>query len=223
MPIPRIIPFVEGQGDVSSIPILIRRVLQDKMPETLEASPIHISRPWRVGHVHKISGNNSNGWTRYLTAAATQGASAVLLVLDGDNLPGGCPVQVAQSLAEVAKLCGAGKTFSVAVVFAMQEIESWFIADSPALLVRQARKKTGRLADIVIPNDLEKSPRDAKRWLSERMTDGYIPTIHQAEFARSVNLNAIRAHSMRSFRRFEGAIEELFKAVHAGSHVVSPS
>lgn len=226
MSIPKIFPFVEGQGDTAAIQILTRRVLEDCMPGKLAAQPVDISKPWRVVHVQNLlkseKGVEAGKWIRFLKTATRQGASAVLLVLDGDSLGGKCPADTARKLAGIAKQQGAGVGFSVAVVFAMQEIETWFIPDAEALLGGFAGH-TKSSSPIVLPvGDLEKSPRDAKGWLSEKMPNGYKPTTDQYDFAEKVNLQRIRVRNLRSFRRFEKAVLELFDAVHSGRHIATP-
>ena len=133
MPIPKIIPFVEGQGDIQAVPILVKRVLADVIGEQFASDPVDICAAWRAGHLQKLQACGYKQWNRLLEVAGRTGASAVLLVLDGDSLKNKCPVEVAQSFIQSAISCGAGVGFSVGVVFAMQEMESWFIADARAL------------------------------------------------------------------------------------------
>ena len=223
VPIPKIIPFVEGHGDTQALPILIRRILHDTVAEKLASNPVHIPDAWRVGHQHKLLASGGAEWIRLLNAVARDGASAVLLVLDGDRLGTQCPGDAARSLAASAKNCGAGARFSVGVVFAMQEMESWFIADAEALIGSGTSHAGRRGKKIPFPDgDLEKIPRDAKRWLSENMPGGYKPTIHQSDFARLLNIQKVRSHNLRSFRRFEHAVTDLFNAAISGPHIASP-
>ncbi len=222
-PIPKIVAFVEGHGDEKAVPILAKGVLKDIAAGSPVSSPVNISHEaWRVGHHHKLLKQEGKEWIRLLGTAVKRGAAAVLLVLDGDRLENQCPVEQARRLVELAKSCGAGKIFSVAVVFAMQEIESWFIPDADALLKDGAWSPNRRGQIISVPGDPEKSPRDAKRWLSENMADGYKPTIHQAEFAKRLNIATVRSQNLRSFRRFENAVTALSLAVISGEHVATP-
>jgi hypothetical protein len=74
-------------------------------------------------------------------------ALAVVSRFDGDieKVAGKafCAAAVARSLALEAKHVGAGRTFSVAVVFAIQEFETWLIAGTASLTGR--RLPDGRL------------------------------------------------------------------------------
>jgi hypothetical protein len=214
----KIVPFVEGQGDIQAVPILARRVLAATATEKFGSSSVHFLDAWRVGHLHKLLASDGAEWFRLLNAAARTGASGVLLVLDGDRLAEKCPGEVARSLAASAKSCGAGAKFSLSVVFAMQEIESWYIPDAQALIERASPH-----AKISLPKgNLETGVRDAKGWLSKNMVGGYKPTIHQSEFARSLDIQKVRSQNLRSFRRFEHAVTELIDALISGVHIATP-
>jgi hypothetical protein len=223
VPIPKIIPFVEGQGDVQALPILVKRVLVNILGAQFSANPVDICDAWRVGHLNKLQASGCAQWIRLLGVAGRNGASAVLLVLDGDNLGKLCPVEVARALSKSAQVSGAAVGFSVGVVFAMQEMESWFIADAQALSLSLNTQPLRRVKPLTaIPDNPEHGPRDAKGWLSHNMPDGYKPTIHQAEFARRLDIHTVRSQNLRSFRRFEHAVQQLYTAVVSGSHVATP-
>ena len=175
------------------------------------------------GHLARLQASGSGRWTHYLNTAWRSGASAVLLVVGGDSLKDQCPLEAAKSLIKSAVPCGSGTGFSVGIVFAMQEMESWFIADAQALSLSLNTQPLRRAKSLgAILNNPEHSPRDAKGWLANNMPDGYKPTVHQAEFARRLNINAVRLQTPRSFQRFEHAVQQLYTAVVSGSHVATP-
>ena len=127
--------------------------------------------PFRVGSVDKLVKEDFRNWKRFLGASLKRpNVGGVLLILDGDiEKVGGkefCAAEVAKSLAGAAMHVGAGETFSVAVVFARQEYETWLIAGIASLAGQ--RLPDGRLieSNAKAPDgDLEASPRDAKGWL----------------------------------------------------------
>ena len=222
-----IIPFVEGKGDIDAVPILMRRVRPVAQPAKIDVPPIKITAAWRVGHLQHLVKNDGKMWKDKLAfASSKRRASGVLLLLDGDRLPLGgqdplCPANIAQALVNQAKMVGAGACFSVAVVIAMQEVESWFIAGASSLIrARQSQGKQDATAEL--EGDLEKHPRDAKAWLSHYLPGGYSPTLHQADCAARVDLDQIRDRKMRSFARFEKAVHELFDAVIMDRHIATP-
>ena len=221
--------FGEGEGEELALPTLIKRVLRETIATGANASEIHVeSRAWRVGHLEKLRKDNGQYWKDKLRSACQKKASAVLLVLDGDRpsslgTPPHCAGTVAGQLANLVREVGAGDVFSVAVVIARAEMESWFIAGADSL--KGVRDGNGLLLGDnaqVLTGDLESSPRDAKRWLNINMPLGYKPTADQVRLAQRVDLKLIRDRKLRSFQRFENAVTEIHNAITSGRHVATP-
>jgi hypothetical protein len=87
------------------------------------------------------------------------------------------------------------------------------------------RLPDGRLimGDAKAPEgDLEKGPRDAKRWLGGIIEKGYRPTRDQVELTKLVDLDVIRARDLRSFRRLESALSRLLEAIRNNKPIASP-
>ncbi|MFI5381659.1 MAG: DUF4276 family protein [Tepidisphaerales bacterium] len=224
----RLVLLVEGHGDVQAVPALVDRLLKERQPWDqlfLDRNAI------RIGGVETLVGSDKNRgeWLRWLgVAALRRRIGAVLAILDGDAgaVEGRvfCAALVAKVLAERSRAARGGELFSVACVFARQEFESWLIAGVDSLAGRalpdgrQGIRAGTSSADL----DTETAPRDAKRWLSKRMVNGYKPTQDQAMLAEIVDLNAIRARNLRSFRRLESALDTLIDAVRNGQPVISP-
>lgn len=223
-----IIPFGEGEGEETALPTLLRRLIRS---ETQQNQDIFVAaKAWRVGHLQKLLKDKGLFWRAQLAKAQQKGAAAVLLVLDGDrpsNLgkPPNCVGTFASQLASLARQTGAGETFSVAVVLARQEMESWFIAGAESL---KQVELDGR--PLLNPSaspppedmDLEVSYRNAKGWLHRNMVRGYKPTLDQARLAQEVDFNQIRQRKMRSFQRLEHATAELCHAIKTGHPICSP-
>jgi hypothetical protein len=208
------------------VPTLVKRLLTEKggwgdilLDEDL----------FRVGSVDKLVKKDFHDWKRYLgTSLKRSNVGGVLLILDGDldRVAGKdfCAADAARSPASAAMQVGAGTTFSVAVVFARQEYESWLIAGIASLAGKAL--PDGRLIQHhakAPEGDLEASPRDAKRWLDAIIDQGYKPTRDQAELTRLVDLQVIRARNLRSFRRLESALSTLLEAFQCDRPVVSPA
>ena len=233
MPDPkRLLLFVEGEGDVEAVPVLVNRLLHELNPwDCLFLD----KEPFRVHGVENLTGpKTAENWTRFLSAASRRAKlGGVLLLLDGDRetLPTVdgtvrpfCAKQVAQELAHGARAVGGGLKFSVAVVFARQEYESWLMAGVNSLAGKPLPEgRAGVRAGTTPPDgDLELAPRDAKRWLGRHMEAGYKPSLDQRGLTELVDLASIRASRPRSFRRLENAISQLVRAIRTGSHMVSP-
>ena len=173
-----------------------------------------------------LTGQEDGKWARFLAAASKRAnLGAVLLVLDGDcdgcaittslGSEEFCAATTSRNLASLATKVGAGATFSVAVVFARQEFESWLIGGVPSL-ASMYREESGE--DF---QKLETAPRDAKKWIRRHQKEGYKPTRHQASLAKSIDLD-LAIGRLRSFKRLDDAVRELVDAVRNGKHIVSP-
>ena len=224
----RLVLLVDGVGDAAAAPILAKRLLSEYNAfDVVILDPA----PFRVGAYSKISKNGFAEWQRYLAAAAKRkDCGGCILLLDGDsnakvaNQPF-CAMRAARLLAAEARKLGAGTRFSVAVVFACMEFESWLIAGAASLVGKTFpdRRKVNLSTGTQVPPDPEVAPRDAKSWFRKIIETGYKPARDQAELTRLVEIDEIRARNMRSFRRLESALQELVVAFRKGVHVVTPN
>lgn len=230
MSMKRLVLLVEGEGDAAAAPILVKRLLHEYAAfDAVYPDPA----PLRVGEYSKISKNGFSEWRRFLAAAAKRkDVGGCILLLDGDSKTKVdeqpfCAMRAARYLAAEARKVGGGSRFSVAIVFACMEFESWLIAGASSLVEKSFSDSDGRKvilrAITDVPSDPECAPRDAKGWFRKMMETGYKPTRDQAELTSLVDLNSIRNQEMRSFRRFESALRELVSAIRSGVHLVTPT
>jgi hypothetical protein len=222
--------FVEGEGDVGGVRTLVKRLLSEL--NGYDALTFKDQDIVRLGGVHSITGSKRDKWTRLIQHVRKKGGrSAGLVVLDGDwtrpiEGEGFCASVVAKTLVARARDVGAGTTFSLAVVFARQEFESWLLAGIPSLAGQPlgTDKRQGVRRDATaIEGELEESPRDAKGRLKRLMQGGYNPVRDQADLTAKVDLDQTRNRGMRSFRRLEHAVQELVDAARSGNVVATPS
>jgi len=229
----RLVLLGEGQGEVLGLPILIRRLVNDKdAVPSLYVDKDVIRAQNALGLVKWDRQQNRPDpakWIRYLRiAAARRDTAAVLAVFDGDAqcFPAGfsnpfCAQTAAKLMATVARGAGAGKTFSLAIVFACIEYESWLVAGAESL----AGKKLpdGRPA---LPSSIQSPQGDpethGKGWL-ERHMPNYRPTRDQAPLSNLVDLDVVRAKNLRSFKRLENAVAQLLAAAKSAIHVSTPA
>lgn len=222
----RIVLFVEGEGEADAVPRLIKRLLTEQDAwDVVALDP----DPFRVGQVQKLLKDDCHKWNGWLRASLKRGnIGGVLLLLDGDVPTIGselfCAAEAAKLLADKAKIAGAGSTFSVAIVFARQEYESWFIAGFESIAGRQLPDGRKISPAVTVPTEnIEESPRDAKGWLSKVIAGGYKPTRDQSAITDMIDIEAIRARELRSFRRLEAAVSQLVAAIREGRYVATPS
>jgi|CXWL01.1.fsa_nt_gi hypothetical protein len=191
----KILPIVEGIGDVAAVPVLIRRLLAHHGLHT-----VNVLRPYRFGEVAKVSKN----FRRNVLTAAKERA-AILWVLDCDD---GCAVEWVRILEEQIP---AELTVPLSFAFFVREYESLFLAEQQCLVSQLGVPATSRF-----PDDPE-SIRGAKEYISRLMPAGlaYKESVHQARLTGHIDLNEARRTS-RSFRHLEKALVELSQTVDNG-------
>ena len=222
----KIVLLTEGHGEEEAAPILVKRLLAERKAD--QELIFVDEQPLRVGSLPKVAKDNFKNFRNYLKIAAKRPKTAgVLVVLDGDcslhpQTPF-CAKEVGPKLAAIAQEEGGGQVFSVGVVFAMMEFESWLLAGSAGLAGQELKNRRSVFPkDFLVPTgDLENSPRDAKSVFSSALS-GYRETTDQAAITQMVDIQAIRNRGMRSFRRLENAIDEILAAIRENRHISSP-
>lgn len=189
----RVLPIVEGQGDATAVPALMRRVAAEHGIHNLE-----ILTPHRRGDLPKIRSRLSD----FLEAARLENAP-VFWVLDYDCQ--GCvdvDADMAQLAAESERLA---PDMQIKYSLIVKEFESLFLVDEPT--TRRVFKDIP--AEITFP-DKPEEVRGAKEWLSKARPKGqaYKETTHQEKLASQLDLTVLR-HRSPSFVRFEAALLEL--------------
>jgi hypothetical protein len=188
----RILPIVEGDGDLKAVPVLLRNLLTlHGLHET------QILPPHKRGELPKVAA----GFDNYFRMALKEKA-AILLVLDFDCEYCDCPYQEAQKLYQRAQSIRNNWPFKIA--FLVKEFESLFLAETQA-----ARKVLVIPSDTGFPDNPE-TIRDAKGWLSNALPKGssYKPTVHQAKITAHLKFEKLREISS-DFRHLEKALLHL--------------
>lgn len=223
----RLVLLVEGDGDVDAVPVLVKKLFSEsRVWNGLTLDPA----PMKVGEFSGLVKNDCADWLRYLQIAGKRkNVGACLLLLDGDSraqleAAPFCASRAAIRLVERARSVGAGGQFSLAVVFACMEFESWLLAGAESLAGKRLPDgRRGVKAGAKPPTgDLEKAPRNAKGWFRKEMEGGYNPTRDQAILTSMVDVNVIRQRGLRSFRRIENAVSQLASAIRTGNHTATP-
>jgi hypothetical protein len=180
-----ILPIVEGHGEVTAVPILIRRIVAQYAPDVYA----HVGQPIRVKRTGLIQQGGVER-TVELAARQTTPTDGILILLDADD---DCPRELAEQLLARAKAARPDRAISV--VAANREYEAWFLAAA-----RSLRGKRGLADDLEPPPDPE-SIRDAKGWLAHHVPHGfsYKPTIDQPALTHVFDLE--EAYAARSFRK----------------------
>ena len=179
----KIQPIVEGHGEVSAVPVLLRRLRDEAGAFDLDVNPaIRRKRSELVTEA---------GVRKAVRLALLQPESnAILILFDSDD---DCPKTLAPQIEGWAK--GEASITPCAVVMAHREYESWFLAT-----VESLRGKKGILSTAISHPNPE-TPRDAKGQLEQRMGPGrsYSETSDQAGLSGTFDL-AVAFSRCRSFR-----------------------
>lgn len=226
MTMKRLVLLVEGEGDVEAVPALVKRLLPAEAYSSVSLDP----HPLRVGGVTHVSRRDYAEWRRFLGVALKRGnVGGCLLLLDGDagQLHGKpfCSRDIAMRLVREAHSLGAGRAFSLAVVFACMEFESWLLAGAQSLLGKDlSGGRPGLDLETPIPTgNFELAPRDAKLWFRTYLPGGYKESVDQLPLTQLVDPNEIRSKGPRSFRRLENALHELVTAIRSSTPVATPA
>jgi hypothetical protein len=181
-----IVPIVEGHGEVSALPVLLRRLGDWLLPGTA----IQVSAPIRVRRDRFL--RNEDEFRRMVLLAANKAGPAgwVLTLLDADD---DCPLELASDVIQRARAIAPGLRLSTVV--ACREFEAWFIAAAPSIAQRRGISLEG--VDIPAPEE----PRNAKGWVERHLARGvYSEVTDQAKMAAVLDLASAERCS-RSFRK----------------------
>lgn len=154
----KIAAIVEGHGECEAVPILVRRIALDVDPGFVPCilSPLRVpaSRLVKQGEIERSVD---------LVARKLQGQGGIIVILDCDA-EDCCLAQAGPQL--LARARASRSDMPISVVMAKKEFEAWFIAAADSL-----RGRRNLANDLHSPSDPE-GIRDAKGWLSDRMTPG---------------------------------------------------
>lgn len=174
---------VEGEGEVSAFPELLRRLGFHIAP----AVPLDVKRPHFLPKSKMLHKPGELERAARIELSGLDEEARLIVLLDADD---DCPAELGPELLD--RELSWVLPVQAAVVIAEREYESWFLASAESL----SGKRT-LLADLKPPSNPETAPRDAKRWISKRMAPGrtYKPTRDQAPFSAALNIDLVRSRS----------------------------
>lgn len=186
----KLVPIVEGHGEVQSVPILLRRIAG------VRASWPEIGRVIRIPRGKLVKQDELKRAVQFAAKQTDAPADAICVLLDADQ---DCPAELGVRLLDWARAERSDRRLSVVV--AKQEFEAWFLGAVPSLVA------AGKLPPgSVHPADPE-MVRDPKGWLSAAIGRRYSETLDQPAFAAVFDLDDARRCS--SFDKFVRDVERL--------------
>jgi len=229
----RLVILGEGHGEVSALPILAKKILLEKDAGQRLFVDKEIIRARNPSGLVKWDKERKqpdfDEWLKRIRIAVRRSnLGGILAVFDGDakKFPAGsdspfCAATAAKLMAEAAGAIGAGRDFSLAVVFACVEYESWLIAGTESLAGKSFAD--GRpILKKGLPFPEGPGEAHGKAWLERNCLSGYRPTRDQGPLTELVDLEAIRRKQLRSFSRLDHAIEQILSAVQNNEFIKTP-
>ena len=208
---PRIVPIVEGPGEVEAVPVLLKRLLTE-----MGRNDIQIENPQNAHgcfNLTKLGGIEKfveNAWTK-------RNCGAVLVLVDADKQ---CPLEMAQGFSQ--RISAIGIRFPVVIAVAKCEYEAWFLASLETIAGVTLDGGYALPADLTYADEVE-GRVGVKGWITRQLPDGriYKETAHQASMTKLIDLDRVRQRS-RSFRRLCHALEQAVNAIDQGLAIVTP-
>ncbi|WP_327045613.1 DUF4276 family protein [Microbispora sp. NBC_01189] len=188
---------VEGDGEVSALPVLLRRIAHAFSIWDVRTPP-----PRRIPRSRLVAPGGVEAAVLQASYQVT-GAGGVLLLIDSDD---DCPAALGPALLK--RVRQARRDREISVVLAHREFEAWFLAAAESL--SGCRGLAVPLAPPANPEGI----RDAKGWLSVRQdlgkTDGtrYKETVDQAALAALFDMEQARK-AAPSFDKFWREVKRL--------------
>lgn len=198
MTVIRLGAIVEGHGEVRAVPVLLRRIARDVIPQ----SRLHIE----VLRVKRQKVVKPGELERWIDAAAKRTGSEgrILVLLDADKE---CPAEVGPALLRRARDARSDRV--IRVVLAKVEFEAWLIAAARSLAGERG------LPESLVPHEDPEAIRNAKGWLNQRMQpqNSYKSNRELVHLTRRFDLQAAR--SAPSFDKMWRDVEALLKPLPA--------
>jgi Domain of unknown function (DUF4276) len=186
--------IVEGEGEVTSAPVLLRRLAEQR------GHQLEVHRPFRVPRGKLVKADELHRAVEAVARQVGEG-SPILVLLDADD---DCIATLSKDMTATARAARSDRRISV--VLAKREFEAWFLA-----AIESLRGKRSVRADAIWDGDPE-AVRDAKgvlRQLTEPMR--YSPTVDQAALTSMMDLDMARARS-KSFDKLCREVDKLLSS-----------
>jgi hypothetical protein len=208
---PKIVPIVEGSGEVEAVPKLLFKILHE-----MGRYDVFIGEPINAKGCANLK--KSGGLETFVGYAHLQkDCSGILVLMDADE-------DCAKTLAEAfsARIRKTGARYPVVSVIAKYEYETWLLASVETIAGHELDGKSGLPGDLVCPENVEEFS-GVKGWFTLRFPKGrpYKEPEDQPAMTRLLDIELVSQRS-RSFRRLCHAVEEMVEAIDGGQVVVTP-
>jgi hypothetical protein len=207
----RILAIVEGHGEQTAVPALLRRWFQHRRFRNFETPELAIRASGSGALKCPHDADDELGIEYYVELAARERPDGILVMLDADDecLKPRTPSYRGLGPELLKRARAVAPHIPIEVVVANREYEVWFLA-SLASLRRATRIPRGRRLPTPL-SDIE-SIRDCKKRLTQVLGRPYEETTDQPDFTEVLSFTPAMARRSRSYRKLLKALDELTRA-----------
>jgi uncharacterized protein DUF4276 len=208
----RILAIVEGHGEQTAVPVLLRRWFQHRRFREFETPDLAIrasgAGALKCDHV----ADDELGIEYYVEMAARERPDGILVLLDSDDEcqeRARTPSRLGLGPELLQRALAVAPHIPIEVVVAHREFEVWFLAALASL------RRAGHLPrEVRLPTPLSdiESIRDCKKRLKPLLGRPYEETTDQTDFTGALPFTPVMARRSRSYRKLLKALEALTRA-----------
>lgn len=202
----RLVPIVEGHGEVRAVPILAYRWLHQRgMVGEFFLPDLAINAKGCGNLKAPYDPRAHRGIEHYVERALRARPAAILAILDADDecLKRGPERRLGPEL--LARARAVAGDVPVGVVVANRELEAWFLADLPSLC------RSGAVPEGP-ETEAAKDPEaraGCKAAMGRLLGESYEPTVHQPELARALSFSQEARALSPSYDKLARELERL--------------
>lgn len=203
-----IVPIVEGFGEETAVPLLVRRWLERRRYDCyFDLPPLAINAKGSGRLKAAYDRHRHVGIEHYVEAALRSRPDAILVVLDGDDECENRTSQNGLGPTLVARARAVAPHIPLAVVVANREYEAWFLADFHSMRDRGFLPHGARLRrDIYAAPEW---PRGCKGLVEKLMACGYEERVHQVKLTGGLTFSRSATRRSPSYGKLLRDLERL--------------
>jgi hypothetical protein len=208
----RILAIVEGHGEQTAVPALLRRWFQHRRFREFETPDLAIRAPGAGALKCPHDADDELGIEYYVALAARERPDGILVILDADDEcleRARTPSRPKLGPELLSRARAVAPHIPIEVVVANREYEVWFLS-ALASLRRTARIPRGSRLSTPL-SDIE-TLRDCKKRLTQLLGRPYEETTDQSDFTEVLPFTVAMTRRSRSYRKLLKSLDQLIRA-----------
>jgi hypothetical protein len=208
----KILAIVEGHGEQTSVPALLRRWFQHRRFREFETPEDAIRASGSGALKCPHDADDELGIEHYVELAAAHRPDGILVMLDADDE---ClerarnPSRLGLGPELLRRARAVAPHIPIEVVVANREYEVWFLAALDGLRRAELIPRGSRLSTPL--SEIE-TLRDCKKRMTQLLGRPYEPRVDQSTFTEALPFTPAMARRSRSYRKLLKALEQLTRA-----------